>query len=234
MVDDNITAEGNEDKIAAMAEKAAAKIRATRLSEIACVPPEKRDAFCKHVAEILLTARLTTVTRAQNRADVFEQVERAANELHNAVLALTNEQFNFLQGRIIAHTLWANERMGQDFAPFRLATLPLFALACSDIVGKNPLRRGREGNIRDWEFRRFIWTLWECAREHGGDLNASKRENKYFGAMFKAVHILRDLWGEQLSKDDPPLFRPGQEQSIVNIVANAKKGVPPGTQNNAD
>jgi hypothetical protein len=228
MVVDHIPTESNKSKTVAAAKRAAAKIRATRLPEIADVLPEKRDAFCKHVAEILISTRLGVIVRAKNRADIFGRIERAANELNNAVLELTSEQFDFLQGRITARILWSNEVFTEHpCPPVRLATaLPLLAAACSDIVGKNPFRKGQEGNIRDWEFHCFVWVLWECARKHGGKLNASKRENKYFGAMFKALSILQDLWGAPLVKDEPPLFRPGQEQSVVILWLPPRKGIP--------
>jgi hypothetical protein len=231
MVDGNVPSGGNEDKIAAMVERAAANIGATRLPEIAGVLPAKRDAFCRGVADIALTAGLAINARIHFAAGTFERVERAANELNNAVLVLTTEQFDFLQWRINSIILQAHRsselaNLWEYYCPpIRLAVaLPLLAVACSDIVGKNPFRKGQEGNVRDWQFQCFIWDLWECAREHGGKLNATKRDKKYYGAMFKAVGILRDLCGGAESH----LFRPGQEQSIVKVVTDAKEGRPPG------
>jgi hypothetical protein len=156
-------------------------------------------------------------------AAIFEEIERAAVDLARAVEKLTTVQLNFLQTNIDAAGSLLNRSIPHP--PPQLAAAPILAFACSRIVGKNPFRSGQEGNIIDWEFQYLVYFLWTCARKHGGDLNASKREGKFFGAMFKAIDVVR----QHIVHDRvPSIFKPSHRATVVDIVTNAKKGIPPG------
>jgi hypothetical protein len=213
--------------IIALAKRAAAK-----LPDIAKIPPEQRGAFCEHAATIIADTQRNIITRGAFKEDgkggaaIFEEIERAAVDLSHAVVKLTGAQFKFLQAAIDSV---GNDHRGllRGVPPPRLAAVPILALASSKFVGKNPRRSGQEGNVTDWEFQCLVYGLWMCARKYGGDLNASKRDGEFFGAMFKAIDAVRQYI---IHVRVPSIFKRSQGATVVKIVTNAKKGIPPGRE----
>jgi hypothetical protein len=212
-----------------------AKRAAAQLPDIAKIPLEQREAFCERAAVIIADTQMDIISRdalfffqedGEGDAAVFEEIERAAVALNRAVGKLTTAQFNLLQGKLDDQGRAYSRHAEMRGMPLpTLVTVPLLAIACSKFVGKNALRSGQEGNVVDWEFQRLVHSLWTCAREHGGDLNASKNGGKFFGAMFKAIDVVRR---HIVHIHVPPIFRPSQRATVVEIVADAKKGIPPG------
>jgi hypothetical protein len=212
-----------------IADRAAAK-----LPDIAKIPPEQREAFCKHAAVIIAETQFGILWRVsllrhfqeggQGDVAIFKEIEQAAVDLARAVEKLTTAELYFLQAKIdtVASSL---KHIPPTPPQLHLAAVPILASACSMLVGKNPNRSGQEGNVIDWEFQRLVYALWRCARKHGGDLNASKREGKFFGAMFKAIDVVR----QHIVHDRvPSIFKPSQKATVVDIVTNAKRGILPG------
>jgi hypothetical protein len=207
---------------------------AAKLPDIAKIPPEQREAFCKHAAVIIAETQFGIFWRAtllrhfqegeQGGAAIFKEIEQAAVDLYRAVEKLTIAELHFLQAKI--DTVGSSLKHISPPPPqLSLAAVPILAFACSMLVGKNPYRSGQEGNVIDWEFQRLVYALWRCARKHGGNLNASKREGKFFGAMFKAIDVVR----QHIVHDRvPSIFKPSQKATVVDIVTNAKKGIRPG------
>jgi hypothetical protein len=117
----------------------------------------------------------------------------------------------------------------EQLPPPLLAALPLLIVACSKCVGKNPFRGSQKGGIRDYEFQHLVYSVWVCAKKYGGELKAGKRNTEYYGEMFDAIDVLCQ---HIVSGPMRPIFRHGQEQTVVNVVANAKKGIHPGRTSN--
>jgi hypothetical protein len=220
MADDNVSTKKEEDNGDAQLLKMAEQ-QAERLAEIARVEPRSRASFCEEVAGLIWGMQIDTINRSRYRAEALDKVERAVNALVNAVWGLNKVERDYLQEKI--DKFLSDKEIKQGHPAYKLGNITIaLAAACIGAVGKNPLRTGKRGNAREWDLQVFIYDIWRIAKKHGGDLNASKREGKYYGAMFRAVEVLRPSFPRS------HLFRRGQGQTIVNIVTNAKRGIEPG------
>jgi hypothetical protein len=211
-----------------------ARLAALRLADIAKIPSEHHGAFCEHMTWVIadtqcqIISRVTTLDYGGGGVTVFEEVEEAVVNLQRAVAKLTRAQEDYLQ-EVIQAT--AKQLCSQGFPPPEqlppplLAALPILMIACSKCVGKNPFRGSQKGGIRDYEFQHLVYGAWVCAKKYGGELKAGKRNTEYYGEMFEAIDVLRR---HIVSGPLRPIFRHGQEQTVVNIVADAKKGIHPG------
>jgi hypothetical protein len=192
---------GAEDNSDAQLLKAAEQ-QAERLAEIARVAPGSRVSFCESVAYLIYSLQMGAKNRSRYRAEPLRKVERAVNALANAVQGLNKAELDYLQEGIYKILSDKEVKPGHPAWKLKNITVALGAVFI-EVVGKNPSRAGKRGNARDWDLQLLIYYIWRKAKDHGGDLNASKREGKYYGAMFRAVEVLRPSFPRS------PLFRRG-------------------------
>lgn len=198
---------------------------AATLVEIANIPPEQREAFCKKTVSLLQTAHGAIIGRSiiadTASSDVFEEIEAAVHTLRRALGGLSHHQRSALVSQLIGayHDLSAEgaspigdlppplpfdaDAVVRVDAVVKMMKLPVttrviraLAVAGSRLANKDPNRRDGAGGRQNWAFIGFVQALWQCAHNHGGKLTANTKHGRGVGSMFTALEELRPIFAE--------------------------------------
>ena len=210
------------------------------LAEIANIPSEQREAFCKKTMSLLQTAHGAIIGRSiiaeTSSSDVFEEIEAAARALRHAIRRLSYHERNAFAAQLARayHDLSAEgaSPIGDLLPSFpfeadavvKLIRLPVttrviraLSLAGSRLANKDPNRRVGAGGAQYWAFTGFVRELWRLAHNHGGKLTANTKHGRGVGSMFAALEELRPIFAElSYAKGFTPNILPAQ--TIANVV----------------
>ena len=157
------------------------------LAEIANIPSEQREAFCKKTMSLLQTAHGAIIGRSiiaeTSSSDVFEEIEAAARALRHAIRRLSYHERNAFAAQLARayHDLSAEgaSPIGDLLPSFpfeadavvKLIRLPVttrviraLSLAGSRLANKDPNRRDGAGGAQNWAFTGFVRELWRLAQ----------------------------------------------------------------------
>jgi hypothetical protein len=161
----------------------------------------------------------------QEREEILPLVEKAAAALrvaNKAVQALRPEMINVLMDVVPPNRRFSSElrRYPSYLWPQILEQITYGFCALAGLqpekVGPEGKRGRPKGTFNDWLLSRFVWELAAIAMATGGDLGASKKDNRGFGAMFEALELLRELLPKGFQ-------RANTVQAVVSSVKAAKE-----------